>query len=76
MNLKKYIENLEALISLHPETENYEVIYARDDEGNGFQKVAFDPSVGAANVEEYFIESFIPMDCEDYEGGANAVCIN
>jgi len=33
------------MIKNNPEIENYEVVYARDDEGNQYDKVIFTPSL-------------------------------
>lgn len=64
MTLTEYIKKLQMLEAKgHGECE---VIYARDDEGNGYQPVSYEPSRG------YF-------DGEDYDSmneDANVVCIN
>lgn len=77
MNLRKYYEQLGSFISDHPEALEYKVIYAKDDEGNGYNSVNYKPSLGLWDLErdgdftivEYFEENEI-------EGSPNAVCIN
>ena len=81
MTLKEYIEKLNKLATDNPEALELPVIYSKDDEGNGFQELTWDPSIGVAqDVEEYFIESFYSMGSEDLEDledpTPNAVCIN
>jgi hypothetical protein len=52
-----------------------DVVYSRDDEGNGYQRVHYGPNKGIFEDRD-----FIPADqLEDYEreeGEINAVCIN
>jgi hypothetical protein len=49
-----------------PETLDMDVIYSRDDEGNGFQQVHYAPSKG--NYED--------MEFQEGDEDVNAVCIN
>lgn len=75
MKLKEYIKNLLAFADENPDALEMDVIYAKDDEGNGYQGIYYEPSLG------YFDEDrdFTPVDSEDfeeYEEEANAVCIN
>jgi hypothetical protein len=51
---------------MNPETLDMDVIYSRDDEGNGFQEVHYSPSKG-------FYED---MEFEESDYLVNAVCIN
>jgi hypothetical protein len=52
-----------------------EIVYSRDDEGNGYQRVYYGPTKGIFEDSE-----FIPADqLEDYEreeNEINSVCIN
>lgn len=76
MKLKEYIEKLNELTQLHPEASEFECVYSRDDEGNGFEIVHYSPGLGFyedmefhSNPEEYreeYGDNFI----------FNAVCIN
>jgi hypothetical protein len=77
MKLSEYIQKLQEIVKNNPEDANLEVIYARDDEGNGYQKVSFAPSlVFVYDIENYNIEL-----CDKDEPGAKkmptgAICIN
>lgn len=74
MTLNEYIEQLQHLIKENPLAANMEVIYSKDDEGNGYDGVYFSPTVGFFNDSE-----FIPtdqMDEYEIEEDSNAVCIN
>jgi hypothetical protein len=66
MKLKEYIEQLQKFVEMNPETLEMDVIYSRDDEGNGFQEVHYAPSKG-------FYED---MEFEESDYHVNAVCIN
>ena len=66
MTLKEYIEQLQKFAEMNPETLNMDVIYSRDDEGNGFQQVHYAPSKG-------FYED---MEFQEGDESVNAVCIN
>ena len=82
MNLRKYLDNLNKLVEEHPEALEFEVISAADDEGNNYQKVSFDPSIGI--LEGEYRGDFISLeqlkeepDEFDYtEKDVNCVCIN
>ncbi len=52
-----------------------DVIYSRDDEGNGFQKIYYSPSKGIYEDNE-FISSEQLEDYERDENEINSVCIN
>ena len=68
------------MIKNNPEIENYEVVYARDDEGNQYDKVVFTPSLmQMSNINDtrdleqvYIAEDSVMLPGEDY----NAICIN
>jgi hypothetical protein len=83
MKLKEYIENLQKLAKEKPETLEMDVIYARDDEGNGYQGIYYEPTLGVFDEEgEFHSEANIKEDAEYYEeyeidvSTINAVCIN
>lgn len=74
MTLNEYIEQLQNLIKENPLAANMEVIYSKDNEGNGYDGVYFSPTVGFFDDRE-----FIPtehMDEYEIEEDPNAVCIN
>lgn len=77
MKLKEYVENLNKLLETNPESAEYEVVYARDDEGNGFRGIYFQPSIGNFNGDEYYPEESFEDCFEEGENPVvNAVCIN
>jgi hypothetical protein len=63
MTAKEYLEKLKPLVEANPDLE---VITARDDEGNGYNPVVFDPSIG------YFDNTDYDSTNED----ANVLCLN
>ena len=67
MKLSKYIQNLQDFLKTYGD---HTVIYSRDDEGNGYQEVHYEPSLG------YFGEGEYIQDEEDSSLQMNAVCIN
>ena len=77
MKLKDYIKSLQKIAKAHPDLE---VVYAKDDEGNGFQKISYDPCVGNFSPFNNFCGGdFVSDDgteefSEKYE--INAVCLN
>ena len=81
MKLKLFVQQLNEFLEVHPEASEFEVVTAKDDEGNGFNPVYWAPSLGCYNPDDW---EFLPADhveeCpEDYEGydtTPNAVCVN
>lgn len=63
MLLRDYIKELQSFVEHYPEAE---VIYAKDEEGNGFQHVVYEPTVG------YFDGN----DFDSTNKDVNAICIN
>ena len=91
MTLREFISNLNKLAEETPEALDLNVIYAKDDEGNGFQfiKVNCKPEVGVIPEESYYVDSFYPKDeytvefleekleeDPEFKVVLNAVCIN
>lgn len=75
MKLKQYLDHITKLINEHPEALECEMIYAQDDEGNGYQKVDHIPSICyTPEIKKYYIEE-VYFEKEDYKK-PNAVCIN
>lgn len=67
MQLKDFIKNLNQIIIDKPDASYFEVVTSSDDEGNEFNAIHFEPSVGFFDEE----------DREFTEGSkANAVCVN
>lgn len=66
MKFKEYIRNLNKLLAERPEVADFDVVTSKDDEGNGYSLVHYEPSVG--NLDED--GDFTP------ETELNAVCVN
>ena len=64
MTLNEYISELQKLQKKHGTKQ---VVYAKDEEGNGFQPVVFAPSVGNVDGSDEFDRDGQPQ---------NAVCVN
>ena len=78
MKLKEFLDNLNKLVKDHPEYLELDVITSKDAEGNGFEEVYYEPSVGVFDDDEY-----VPSNSEDFEEeyeytdkDINAICIN
>ena len=75
MTLKQYIEMLQKFVEENPETLEFEVIYAEDDEGNGYGNIVYSPSKGVFDDGEFYTEK--NLEEGDYQpSDMNAVCIN
>ena len=75
MTLKQYIEALQKFAEENPEALDFEVIYAEDDEGNGYGRIAYLPSKGVFDEGEFYTDN----NLEEFEyepTDINAVCIN
>lgn len=70
--LSEYIENLKDILE---EYGDLKVVYAKDEEGNGFNEVCYAPSVGYYSDRE-FTSTDERDDDEDEIELINAVCIN
>jgi hypothetical protein len=68
MKLKEYLVKLHQLVIAHPQARELDIVCASDMEGNSFDKVYFDPTIGKFNEDSGEFE-----DCID---GANAICMN
>lgn len=66
VKLKAYADMIVLIAEVYPDIE---VIYSRDDEGNGYESVHFNPTVGTL-VDGDFVEP-----CEGVEE-VTACCIN
>lgn len=66
MKLKQYLKQLNDLAKKHPEALEMDVVYSKDDEGNGFQNIHYAPNMG----------EFDGGDFDDESENKNAVCIN
>ena len=66
MTLQEYIDRLGKLVKEHPECLEYQVVTAKDDEGNGFNPVHYSPSMGNFDGEEFYSDKM----------PTNTVCLN
>ena len=80
MKLKKYIENLQKLAQDNPSTLEMEVVYSKDDEGNGYSGVYYEPSIGHydSDEREFTAKDLIDGEPEEYDEDIkmNSICIN
>ena len=72
---------MEKLNNLAKRYPNLEVIYASDDEGNGYNYVSYEPSIGYFDKEDGEYEAFSNSITTDEEVQltedlCNVVCIN
>ena len=75
MTLDDYIKYLTRLRNNNPNSGGWKVIYAKDDEGNNFKPVYYQPGVGIFDDRENeFISNW--EEIKDREEEINAVCIN
>ncbi len=75
MTLKQYIDILNEFVENNPETLDLEVIYAEDDEGNGYGRIAYAPTKGVFDDDDFWTESNLE-EGEFKQSDINAVCIN
>lgn len=73
MTFKEYLANLNKFAEEHPEALELDVIASIDDEGNGYNKVQYYPSVGRFEDGEF---RGLDEDSDDDEEDTNAICIN
>lgn len=66
MKFKEFVKNLNNTLKEHPETAEFDVVTSIDDEGNGFNIVHFEPSIGHYEDNEFQTEGNDP----------NAICVN
>ncbi len=79
MTLQTYLNNLNRLVSERPELLELPVVYSGDSEGNSYDTVSYEPSLGFFDLEDW---DFIPVhnfeeERENYDNlEINCVCIN
>lgn len=77
MKLKDYIKSLQEIVEQNPDYSELDVIYAKDDEGNGYQHVGYGPSIGVNSEEGKYYAEFENYDEDEHElDEINCVCIN
>lgn len=77
MKLSEYINQLQEFIKENPEAAEFEVCYAIDDEGNGYNDVYYTPTIGYRPEGGEFIGISDTEWFEEHEDiKPNSVCIN
>ena len=78
MKLKEFMENLNEFIKENPEALELDVIYSKDDEGNGYQEVNDWIGMGQFDYDDFIPEENYKEEPEEYDEDykINAVCIN
>ena len=78
MNLKEYIEQLQEFVKENPQALEFDVWYAKDDEGNGYQEVYFAPSLKVYSENDKYsdrVDYMYSTDEYDEIDDANTVVI-
>jgi len=78
MTLKEFLEAIQRTIENLPDSENLEVVYSADDEGNEYLKVNFTPTLcKVENIDEdRFLEITFPNNVTPGRDQVNAIMIN
>jgi len=72
MKLEEYVKHLSKLIEEgHGDKE---VIYSKDDEGNGYYSVNYAPCLCYYDSENDY--TYFDDFCEEYKRNINAICVN
>jgi hypothetical protein len=78
MILKEFLENINKMVEKDPSILELTVITSIDAEGNGFNELYYEPSIGVFEDDE-----FVGSDSEDFydeyeysKENINAICIN
>mgnify|MGYP001768904570 CR=1 FL=1 len=78
MKLREYMMALNELVKKNPSFLDLDIIYSRDDEGNGYQEICFSPVPGRYEDGEFescdYDEDDNEIDIPDDE--INAICMN
>jgi hypothetical protein len=69
--VRQFLKSLNDLIEEQPWVLDYAVVYSKDDEGNAYKPVFYEPTTGNFNEDE---STFAQAGGERFE--PNAVCIN
>jgi hypothetical protein len=73
MNLREYIEKLNKLYTKHGDLE---LVYSKDDEGNEFNYVNFDPSLVNYNSSDLSVIADDDLDEYNESEYKKVICIN
>ena len=66
MKFKDFVASCQKLLEDNPSYGEFPVVYSRDEEGNGFERVFYSPSSGVFEDGDFEDDTLMP----------NAVCIN
>lgn len=66
MKLEHFLENIRKIVDENPEALECDVVYSKDNEGNGFEYVHFEPALGNYDGAEF----------NQGDPDSNAICIN
>lgn len=72
MLFREYVKHINKMLEENPESGEYKVVYASDEEGNHYAELCYPPSIGFHEDGEFVVYSK-PWDSDDE---FNAVCIN
>ena len=73
MKLRKFLNNIDNLVKEYPEILEYEVVYSEDEEGNGFNIIYYEPSIGVYNKQD---KEFYLGEMELSQNDIKVICIN
>ena len=80
MTLETYFKKLTDFVNEHPDLMQRELVYAKDDEGNGYDPVVFDPGTLLKKIERPDDKGFNPLSVytTDFqlEEETDVICIN
>jgi hypothetical protein len=75
MTLKEFIENLQKFVEENPKALELEVVTSKDDEGNGYNRVYYEPSMGHYDGDDFTPHSQFE-DWNRDDDDLNSVCLN
>ena len=64
MKVKTWMSEMQKIIKENPEVLEWGMIYSKDDEGNGYEKVHFDPSTCLYDYEDREVIAYEDEDGE------------
>ena len=76
MKLKEFIDNLHDLVKQRPEIKEFDVVTAKDEEGNGFTIVCYFPTIGHFDKGDSDFEGENADDPDSSQKENNAICVN
>ncbi len=82
LKFKEYVDNLNKLLADNPKYGDLDVVYSKDDEGNGFQHIYYGPTIGIHDGEyqgdfkQYDTDPDVDPEDTCTKEEINAVCIN